>query len=104
MCLAVPGQIMSVHDDVGTAMALIDFDGIRKEVCLVFLPDVSVGDYVIVHVGFAISQVDEEAALETLALLREIGDLDDELGDSDGMSDITETTQKSSNEVTGSQP
>ena len=61
-------------------MATVDFDGIRKEVCLAYLPDAQVGDYAIVHVGFAISQVDEVAALESLALFRELGLLDDEFG------------------------
>ena len=79
MCLAVPGQIVEIHDDRGTPMAIVDFDGIRKEICLAYLPDVAVGDYAIVHVGFAISKVDEASARETLAMFREIGVLDDEL-------------------------
>ncbi len=80
MCLAVPGRIVEVRDDRGTRMATIDFDGIRKEICLAYLPDIEVGDYAIVHVGFAISKVDEQQALETLAMFREIGVLEDELG------------------------
>ena len=80
MCLAVPGRIIAVTDDRGVPMATVDFDGIRKEVCLAYLPDAQVGDYAIVHVGFAISQVDEVAALESLALFRELGLLDDEFG------------------------
>ena len=79
MCLAVPGQIVEIHDDRGTPMAIVDFDGIRKEICLAYLADVAVGDYAIVHVGFAISKVDEASARETLAMFREIGVLDDEL-------------------------
>ena len=85
MCLAVPGQIVEIHDDRGTPMAIVDFDGIRKEICLAYLPDVAVGDYAIVHVGFAISKVDEASARETLAMFREIGVLDDELGADSGV-------------------
>lgn len=80
MCLAVPGQIIEVRDDRGTRMATIDFDGIRKEICLAYLPDIDVGDYAIVHVGFAISKIDEASALETLAMFKELGVLEEELG------------------------
>lgn len=80
MCLAVPGRIVEIWDDRGTKMATIDFDGIRKDICLAYLPDLVVDDYAIVHVGFAISQIDEDRALETLAMFREIGVLEDELG------------------------
>jgi hydrogenase expression/formation protein HypC len=80
MCLAVPGKIVDVREERGTTMATIDFDGIRKEICLAYLPDMQVGEYAIVHVGFAISRVDEASALETLAMFRELGVLDDELG------------------------
>jgi hydrogenase expression/formation protein HypC len=60
-------------------MAMVDFDGIRKEICLAYLPDLEVGDYAIVHVGFAISKVDEASARETLQMFRDLGTLDDEL-------------------------
>ena len=80
MCLAVPGRIVDVRDERGTRMATIDFDGIRKDICLAYLPDLEIGDYAIVHVGFAISRVDEASALETLAMFRDLGILDDELG------------------------
>jgi hydrogenase expression/formation protein HypC len=79
MCLAVPGQILEIRDDRGTRMAIIDFDGIRKEICLAYLPDIEVGDYAIVHVGFAIAQIDEASARETLAMFKELGVLDEEL-------------------------
>jgi hydrogenase expression/formation protein HypC len=79
MCLAVPGKILDIRDDRGTRMATIDFDGIHKEICLAYLPDLAVGDYAIVHVGFAISRVDEDQALETLAMFRELGLLEEEL-------------------------
>ncbi|MEZ5215030.1 MAG: HypC/HybG/HupF family hydrogenase formation chaperone [Ilumatobacteraceae bacterium] len=80
MCLAVPGKIVDVRDERGTRMATIDFDGIRKEICLAYLPDMQVGEYAIVHVGFAISRIDEASALETLAMFRDLGLLDEELG------------------------
>lgn len=80
MCLAVPGKIVDVRDERGTRMATIDFDGIRKDICLAYLPDMEVGEYAIVHVGFAISRVDEASALETLAMFRDLGILDEELG------------------------
>lgn len=79
MCLAVPGKIIEIRDDRGTRMATIDFGGIRKEICLAYLPDLLVGEYAIVHVGFAISKIDEKSALETLELFREIGTLEEEL-------------------------
>jgi hydrogenase expression/formation protein HypC len=78
MCLAVPGKIVDVRDEGGTRMATVDFDGIRKDICLAYLPEMQVGEYAIVHVGFAISRVDEASALETLALFRELGALDEE--------------------------
>jgi len=80
MCLGVPGRIEEVWDTKGTRMARVDFGGVRKEVCLAYLPDLQVGDYTIVHVGFAISQVDEASARETLRLFQEIGTLEAELG------------------------
>jgi hydrogenase expression/formation protein HypC len=80
MCLGVPGRIEEVWDASGTPMARVDFGGVRKDVCLVYLPDLQVGDYTIVHVGFAISQVDEESAQETLRLFQQLGTLQDELG------------------------
>ena len=79
MCLAVPGRIVDKRDDRGTAMATIDFGGVRKEICLASLPDIEVGDYAIVHAGFAISRVDVASALETLRLFEEIGE---EIGES----------------------
>jgi hydrogenase expression/formation protein HypC len=72
--------VVEVWDTDVVRMARVDFGGIRKEVCLAYLPDLRVGDYAIVHVGFAISQVDEESALETLRLFEQLGTLSDELG------------------------
>jgi len=81
MCLAVPGRVVHLEDRDGTRMAEVDFGGIRKDVCMAYLPDVGVDDYVIVHVGFAIQQLDEESALETLANFESLGILEEELGD-----------------------
>lgn len=86
MCLAVPGQIVDVRHERGTRMATIDFDGIKKEICLAYLPDIEVGDYAIVHVGFAISKIDEASALETLQMFRDLGILEEELDVPGGVS------------------
>ena len=84
MCLAVPGKVLDIRDDRGTRMATVDFGGVRKEICLAYLPEVEVGDYTIVHVGFAISRVDEASALETLQMFRDLGiDLSEELATPD---------------------
>ena len=78
MCLGIPGRIVEVHDDRGITMGTVDFGGIRREVCLEYLaPDIAVGDYAIVHVGFAISRVDEEEARKTFQALREMSQLDE---------------------------
>ena len=81
MCLAVPGRVVSVTDVDGTTMAEVDFGGLRKEVCLAYIPDVRVDEYVIVHVGFAIQRLDEKSALETLANFDRLGILEEEFGD-----------------------
>ena len=77
MCLAVPGKIVSIEpkDESKPWMAQVDFAGVVQNVCIDWLPEVEVGDYVIVHVGFALNKLDEKEALETLDLLREMGDL-----------------------------
>ena len=75
MCLAVPGKITELHDERGVPMARVDFGGISREVCMAYLPEAQPGEYVVVHVGFAISRVDEEEAARTLADLRELGEL-----------------------------
>ncbi len=79
MCLGIPGKVLEVREENGLLMGRVDFGGVRKDACLSYLPEVQVGDYVIVHVGFAISQLDEEEALGTLELLREIGAIAQEL-------------------------
>ena len=81
MCLAVPGRVLSVHDEDGQVMAQVDFGGVRKEVCLAYIPDVQVDEYVIVHVGFAIQRLDEASAQDTLANFEKLGILEEEFGD-----------------------
>ena len=80
MCLGIPGKILEVRDERSTRMATIDFGGVTKDICLAYVPEVEVGDYAIVHAGFAITRLDEESALETLRMMSEVGILDDELG------------------------
>lgn len=81
MCLAVPGRITSIQDRGGTLMSEVDFGGIRKDVCLQYIPDARVGEYVVVHVGFAIQRLDEESAIRTLAEFEHLGVLKEEFGD-----------------------
>jgi hydrogenase expression/formation protein HypC len=75
MCLAVPGKILSISSSDITRMGQISFGGISKEACLAFVPEAEVGDYVLVHAGFAISVVDEVEAAQTLEYFRQIGEL-----------------------------
>ena len=82
MCLGIPGRVLEIHDDAGLRMASVDFGGIRREVCLSCTPEAGVGSYVIVHVGFAITQVDEAEAQRTLDVLRAMsGAVESELGE-----------------------
>lgn len=79
MCLAIPGKIESFVENSDPKLGTVNFGGIRKQVCMEMLPEAKVNDYVIVHVGFAISIIDEEEAKETLRLLSEAGELNGEL-------------------------
>jgi hydrogenase expression/formation protein HypC len=84
MCLGVPGQVVEISTDaLGMAMGKVSFGGIRKEVCFAYVPDAKVGDYVLVHVGFALGKLDEAEARRTLALLEGSGAVEGELGPSD---------------------
>lgn len=94
MCLAVPGQVKEVYEANGAKMGRIDFDGITKEICLAYLPDIQVGDYAIVHVGFAIQKLDEKSALETLRIFREMGILEEELGGGEAPANFSFETAK----------
>jgi len=78
MCLGVPGKVIALEPDpLGMTMGKVNFAGIVKDVCLAYIPDVQIGDYVVVHVGFAISKVDEEEARQVFAYLREMDELDE---------------------------
>ena len=72
MCLGIPGKVIEVRDEAGLRMGRVDFGGVRKDACLSYVPDIALGDYVIVHVGMAISTVSPEEARETLAYLEEL--------------------------------
>jgi len=77
MCLGIPGRITAIWDDRGTRMALVDFGGVTRTTCLAYLPGAAVGDYTIIHAGFALIVVDEAAAHRTLATFRDLGLLDE---------------------------
>ncbi len=79
MCLGIPGKITEIYQKDSLQMAKIDFDGIIKEVCLAYTPEAEVGNYALIHVGFAISLMDEEEAQETLKLIREVADFENEI-------------------------
>jgi hydrogenase expression/formation protein HypC len=79
MCLAIPGKILTTEDRNGILTGRVQFGGITREICLDFLPEATVGDYVIVHVGFAISLVDREEAEKSYQLLEAMGLLQGEL-------------------------
>jgi hydrogenase expression/formation protein HypC len=83
MCLGVPGRVIEVYETDGIRMGKIDFGGIVKEACLAYVPEIEVDDYAIVHVGFAITRLDEQSAQETLDLFNQIGLLEEEFGEPD---------------------
>jgi hydrogenase expression/formation protein HypC len=74
MCLGVPGQITDIFEKNGMLMGRVNFGGVYRETCLAYVPEAVVGDYVLVHVGFALNKLSEQEAMETLALLKEIAD------------------------------
>ena len=80
MCLAVPGKIVEIAEQDGLKMAKVDYGGIFRETCLDYVPEAKVGDYCVIHVGFAISLMNEKEALETLSLLKQISNIEDEIG------------------------
>ena len=79
MCLGIPGKIKDIYQKDSLRMAKIDFGGIIKEACLEYTPEASVGDYALIHVGFAISLMDEEEAQETLKLIKEVVEIENEI-------------------------
>ena len=80
MCLGIPGKIKEIYSQEGTRMGKIDFSGVKLDVCLEAVPEAKVGEYVIVHAGFAISSMSEAEAQETLDILQEMENLQGELG------------------------
>lgn len=75
MCLAVPGKLISIDDSAPLKMGKVDFDGVVTDICLEFLPEANVGDYVLAHVGTALTLIDEQSAMETLEALRQLGEI-----------------------------
>ena len=80
MCLGIPGKIVEIYEANGLRMGKIDFGGVTREACLAYVPEAQLGEYTVIHVRFAISQLSEEEAQETLSLIREIANIDEELG------------------------
>jgi hydrogenase expression/formation protein HypC len=79
MCLGIPGKVIDIQTNVaGIAMGKVDFGGIVKEICLAYVPEVKVGEYVIAHAGFAINTLDEQEAREVFETLKQMGELNDE--------------------------
>jgi hydrogenase expression/formation protein HypC len=83
MCLAIPGKVEEIAEENGLRMGRVNFGGVVKRVCLDYVPEVEVGDYTIVHVGFALSRIDEAEAVKTLEVFRKMGILEEELADGD---------------------
>lgn len=79
MCLGVPGKIVEIHDTDGLRMGKVDFGGVTRQACLAYVPDAQVGDYTVIHVGFAISRLSEQEAFESLQTIREMVNLEEEL-------------------------
>ncbi|MCB9007226.1 MAG: HypC/HybG/HupF family hydrogenase formation chaperone [Ardenticatenaceae bacterium] len=80
MCLGVPGKVTEIYDIGGLKMGKVDFGGVTREACLAYVPEIQVGEYTVIHVGFAISQISKEDAMESLEVLQEITSLEEELG------------------------
>ncbi len=97
MCLGIPGKLVEVYEQDGLPMGKVDFGGILKETCLAYTSEAQPGDYVIVHVGFAISQVDEAEAREIFSYLEQIGEAGELEADeaSDAMADGLEQGRQS---------
>ena len=80
MCLGIPGKITEIYEKDALKMGKLDFGGVTKEVCLAYVPEANVGDYALIHVGFAISLMDEDEAIETLELIKEVVQFEDGTG------------------------
>ncbi|CAA0130457.1 Hydrogenase maturation factor HybG [Mycolicibacterium vanbaalenii] len=86
MCLGIPGKVIKIWDESGTRMSTVEFGGTTKTVCLAYLPDMQIGEFTIVHAGFAIARLDEESANATLQMFADLGILDEELAGAEGQS------------------
>ncbi len=85
MCLGVPGKIVEIYESNQLLMGKIDFGGVTREACLVYVPEAQIGDYTVIHVGFALHLISEDEARETLELLQQIADMsEDELPTNNG--------------------
>ncbi|MFL7870346.1 MAG: HypC/HybG/HupF family hydrogenase formation chaperone [Anaerolineales bacterium] len=93
MCLAVPGKIVEIKQSDGLQMAKVDFGGIFREACLDYVPEAKVGDYCVIHVGFAISLLSEQEAMETLELLKQITNIEEEIGPEVGQDAVLPTQE-----------
>ena len=80
MCLGIPGKIVDLYEANGLKMGKVDFGGVTREACLAYVPEAIIGDYTLIHVGFALSIISEQEARETLELIRQIADLNTEIG------------------------
>lgn len=87
MCLGVPGKIIDIYQQDGLRMAKIDFGGVTREACLEALPEAKVGEYTIIHAGFALNVLSEAEAMETLSALRELGEFEAQIGSDPEVSD-----------------
>ena len=83
MCLAIPGRVESIDTEGDILIGRVNFGGVVKRVCLDYVPDIQVGEYTVVHVGFGLSRIDEESAERTLEVFRQMGMLDEELAGED---------------------
>ncbi|HIP71672.1 MAG TPA: HypC/HybG/HupF family hydrogenase formation chaperone [Anaerolineae bacterium] len=84
MCLGVPGKITEIYEANGLRMGKVDFGGVSREACLEYVPEAAVGDYTVIHVGFAISRLSEEEAQASLEIINEIASIEEELGPEPG--------------------
>jgi hydrogenase expression/formation protein HypC len=84
MCLSIPAKITEIKQEGTLLMGTVDFGGVSRQICLDYVPEAQVGQYALIHVGFAISLLDEEEAMATLELLREMSELEDELDTNTG--------------------
>jgi hydrogenase expression/formation protein HypC len=80
MCLGIPGKIIETYETNGLRMGKVDFGGVQREACLAYVPEAEIGDYTVIHVGFAISRLSEQEANETLAILQDMVNLEEEIG------------------------